>query len=197
MKKLLIFGCIVLFIFCAPRKTAVKTEGLEEVVVFGEDTTKTVTEEPIMPPPTAEVTPPVAEEPVTPPPVAEEPVTPPPVITLPPTPEVAVVPLPPPETPSVPLVPTPPPTLTVTAPAGKIYGFRVQIFASTTEKNATRVADDARTTFTERLYVEFVAPYFKVRVGDCLTKEDAAVLKNKALKLGYKGAFIVETMINP
>lgn len=213
MKKIAILGCLVLFVFCAPKKTTVKTEGLEEVVVFGEETIN-VSEEPVLPTPTEVVTPPPSEE-VTPPPITEETVPPPleEIATLPPPPVVEITPppiteetvplpplveeitlAPPPiVTPTLPPAPTPAPTPT----SAQIYGFRVQIFASSTQKNAERVADDARSSFGGKIYVEYVAPYYKVRIGDCLTSEDAQVLKNKALKLGYRGAFIVETMISP
>ena len=57
MKKLLILGVIILFIFCAPKKTTIKTEGLEEVIVFGEE--KNISEEPVYPTPSpAPITPP-------------------------------------------------------------------------------------------------------------------------------------------
>ena len=79
----------------------------------------------------------------------------------------------------------------------KVLGFRVQIFASMTEENASRVATDAREVLNDRVYVEYVAPYYKVRVGDYLTREEVEPLKNKALELGYRGAFIVETMVTP
>jgi len=234
MKKLLILGCILLFVCCMAKKTTIKTEGLEEVVVFGEDTTAAPVEESLVPP---VVPPTVTEEafvpPIVPPVnVSEEPVLPlPPTpevgITLPPTPEVAVTPPPteevagnlpteeiaavppalPPASevaaalPSLPPTPevavAPPPAAVPSAPQGSVYGFRVQIFASSTEKNAMKIVDDARTAFSGRVYVEHVAPYYKVRIGDCLTKEDADVLKTKAVGLGYRGAFIVETMINP
>jgi len=205
MKKLLILGCAFFFVFCMTKKPTVKTEGLEEVVVFGEDTIQAPTRESMVPPPT------VSEEVITPPPVAE-------TVTLPPVEEVASAPpvvqpavseesampaTPPAEvavtpasvpSPAAAMVPTPSaPAL----PQGSIYGFRVQIFASSTEKNAMKIIDDARVTFGGKIYIEHLAPYYKVRVGDCLTKEDAQVLKDKAVGQGYRGAFIVETMINP
>jgi hypothetical protein len=210
MKKLLLLGFVMLFMFCAPKKTTVETEGLEEVIVFGEEESINISEEPVLPQPAEEevVAPPVAEEEtVTPPPAEEEIIAPPPVeeevvITPPPIEEEPVVPIeetppavteepymPPTITPS----PTPPPK---PAPAS-VLGFRVQVFASSTEKNASKVADDARAAFEQSIYVQHVAPYYKVRVGNCLTREDAEVLKRKALKLGYRGAFIVETMISP
>jgi len=226
MKKLMILGVIMLFLFCAPKKTTVKTEGLEEVVVFGEEG-KNISEEPVYPtpapittesiPPAPEVSglPPAPEETVTPlpieevskvspPPVAEEAVTPAPVETkvLPPIEEISVAPpLPSAPTPlpteevSTPL-PLPPAPTTSTAPA-TVYGFRVQIFASSTQKGANKVADDARSIFGGKVYIEHTPPYYKVRVGNCLTKEDAESLKNLAINRGFRGAFVVETMITP
>ena len=189
MRKTVLIGCALLFVFCAPKKTVIETEGLEEVVVFGEEEpTPRVSDEPIMP---------VEEEPLLPPPpagMAEEPPAPEEEIVLipPPTAEQPVVR----EAPVVePYVP-PQPESPVMSPQ-KVYGFRVQIFASSTEENATRVASDAREVFTDRVYVEYVAPYYKVRVGDYLTHEEVEPLKNKALSLGYRGAFIVETMVTP
>ncbi len=187
MKKLLLLGCILIFVVCAPKKTTVETEGLEEVVVFGEEEPTTVStepvlpvEEPLMPPPPVEEEPmePVEEELVLiPPPVVEEPI-------LPERP--AAEPYMPP---AQPVAPAPAPQT--------ILGFRVQIFASNTEENASRVATDARAVFTDPVYIEYVAPYYKVRVGDYLTREEIEPLKNKALSLGYRGAFIVETMVTP
>jgi len=191
MKKILLLGCIMLFVFCGGRKTTVETEGLEEVIVFEEESQ--ISTEPVLPSPPEEeaIIPPSVEEPPVEEPVAveeevavippiEEEVTPPPVI------EETYVP--PPETPLLPA--------TTPAPAN-IYGFRIQIFAASTENNASRVADDARAAFGGKVYVEYVVPYYKVRVGDCLTEKEALVLKNKAIQLGYRGAFIVETMITP
>jgi len=190
MKKVLLIGCIMVFIFCAPKKTTVETEGVEEVIVFGEEEAmvseepvlpESVEEEPVMPPPVEErvIAPPVIEEEVVAPPIEEE---------------IAVIP-PPAEEKRV--VVTPPVAeRPVPAPA-QILGFRVQIFASSTDRNASKVADDARIALDDNVYVEHIVPYYKVRVGDCLTREDAEILKNKTLRHGYTGAFVVETMITP
>ena len=182
MKKILLIMCIFLVV-CAPRKTEIQTEGLEEVVVFGEEETPAnVSTEPILPVEEPLVRPPV--EPAAAPPAEEEIVLlPPPVVEEPivrPTPA---------REPSVPVPPS--------AAPQRILGFRVQIFASNTEGNASRVAEDARGAFNEQVYIEYVAPYYKVRVGDYLTREEIEPLKNKALSLGYRGAFIVETMVTP
>ncbi len=206
MKKLLILGTIILFVFCAPKKTTVKTEGLEEVVVFGEED-KNISEEPVYPTPTpAPTTETPAPAPETPeisalPPALEEPVAPMEEVTIAPPAPLTVPPSPMEEVTAVPPTLTPPPTYTPTsspsvAPAS-VYGFRVQIFASSTQKGASKVADDARSLFGGKVYIEHTPPYYKVRVGDCLTKEEAEVLKNLAISKGFRGAFVVETMINP
>jgi hypothetical protein len=50
MKRIFLIGCIFLVIACAPRKTAIQTEGLEEVVVFGEEEkSPNVSTEPVLP----------------------------------------------------------------------------------------------------------------------------------------------------
>jgi len=91
--------------------------------------------------------------------------------------------------------PPPPPPPTTEAPR-QVLGFRVQIFASSTEKGAQKVAQDAKSAFTEAVYVDYEVPYYKVRIGDCLTRGEARELRKRAIQLGYRGAFIVETEIN-
>jgi len=69
-------------------------------------------------------------------------------------------------------------------------GFRVQIFASSSLEKAEAVAKQARTVFSERVYVEYSAPLYRVRVGDFTTKEAALGLKEKAVQAGYEGAWV-------
>lgn len=220
MKKIFLIGCGLVFICCAPKQSTVETEGLEEVIVFGEEETSYISEEPVLPQPLEEevVAPPIAEESTPPPPVEEIAIAPPPEEEpiFPPTPVEEEVVAPPPieeepimplavveeapavvsEQPYVPPVVTPTPPPPSPAPA-TILGFRIQLFASSTEKNASRVADDTRASFTQNVYIQHVPPYYKVRVGDFLTKEEALVVKQQAMQMGYRGAFIVETMISP
>ena len=206
MKKLVLVGFILLFVFCAKKQTTVETEGLEEVIVFGEEEATiseepvypTVEEEPIMPPAEEEVIAPPPAEPV----VEQEPYVEP----IPLEEEMAVLPPPIEEEPAMPMPPPPPameeevyqPAETPPATPAQVFGFRIQIFASSTNNNANRVANDARAVFgNQSVYVDHVVPYYKVRVGDCLTREEAEALRRQALNLGFAGAFIVETMITP
>lgn len=79
---------------------------------------------------------------------------------------------------------------------GKTPGFRVQIFASETNDGAERMASQARFRVTEGVYVEYIYPYYKVRVGDCASREAADGLKARLVSMGYRDAFVVPTQIN-
>lgn len=71
-------------------------------------------------------------------------------------------------------------------------GYRVQIFATSSLEKAEAVAKQARAVFSERVYVEYSAPLYRVRVGDFSTKEQALELKEKAVQAGYEGAWVAE-----
>ena len=189
----LIFSLVFVFYGCAKKPAVQPSEGVEEVSILEEEEIVEVppTEEEVVPPP-AEEEAPLVEEEVSPPPPAEEEVTLPPPEEAPPV--IEEIPPPPEEVTEAP-PPPPPVTPKVEAPR-RVLGFRVQIFASSTEKGANKVAADARSTFTEGVYVEYEAPYYKVRVGDCLTKDEASALRTRLVGLGYRGAFIVETQVN-
>ena len=77
----------------------------------------------------------------------------------------------------------------------QIPGYRVQIFASSERARAESAAADARQRFTEAVYIEFEAPLYKVRVGDCATRHEADALKVKAGTAGYDGAWVAETPV--
>jgi hypothetical protein len=84
---------------------------------------------------------------------------------------------------------------TTPAPGGQTPGYRVQIFASSERARAESAAAEARRKFTEPVYVEFEAPLYKVRVGDCVTRHEADTLKEKAGVQGYEGAWVAETPV--
>ncbi len=85
---------------------------------------------------------------------------------------------------------------TITPSGVTVPGYRVQIFASSTNEGANKVASEARFKFTERAYVEYDAPYYKVRIGDYKNRSDAEILREKAKNLGYGDAWIVQTEVN-
>jgi len=86
---------------------------------------------------------------------------------------------------------------TTSSPPAKTFtaGWRVQVFASPSMAAAEKEADVAREKFSEPVYLEYEPPYYKVRVGDFLTKDAARSLSNRAKSQGYDGAWVVETMV--
>ncbi len=78
----------------------------------------------------------------------------------------------------------------------QVYGYRVQIMAALKEENANRMAEEARSKLDKPVYIEYIPPYYKVRVGDFLSREEAERYRDKLKALGYYDAFIVETLIN-
>jgi cell division septation protein DedD len=74
-------------------------------------------------------------------------------------------------------------------------GYRVQIFASSSLERAEEVAGEARVVFAEPVYVEYSVPLYKVRVGDFASKEEALQFRQRAIEMGYEGAWVTEAII--
>ncbi|MFW6129340.1 MAG: SPOR domain-containing protein, partial [Candidatus Aminicenantaceae bacterium] len=78
----------------------------------------------------------------------------------------------------------------------KMVGFRVQIAALYRREDANKLAEDIRSLIKdENVYVEHINEYWKVRIGDFRTKEEAKKLKERLKTLGYKAAWIVSCQI--
>ncbi len=69
--------------------------------------------------------------------------------------------------------------------------FKVQLFATYDETKANQVVNDLRGKFTHEVYVEYIAPYYKVRLGHFTTKADAEMARDMAREKGYADAFVV------
>lgn len=79
----------------------------------------------------------------------------------------------------------------------EMAGFRVQIFATDLESEARTVEQEALIKFREGVYLVFDAPNYKIRIGDCLTRPEANELRDKAVKLGYHDAWVVQSRVIP
>lgn len=77
----------------------------------------------------------------------------------------------------------------------KMLGYRVQISAFKNKTAADQEASRAKLILDKYVYVEYIIPYYKLRVGNFLTKSDATSYLNQVVNKGFKGAFIVETTI--
>jgi len=89
------------------------------------------------------------------------------------------------------------PTMTGEQP-DQLAGFRVQICAVSEEEKARQIQREAILRFTEEeVYLIYDNPYYKVRVGDCLTRYDADRLQQYAVEKGFTDAWVVKTKIKP
>ena len=75
-------------------------------------------------------------------------------------------------------------------------GYRVQLFATSREELAKSRAAEFQEQFDEKVHIEYEGLLYKVRVGDCLSRDEARALRRKAVGLGYDGAFAVDTQVN-
>lgn len=75
---------------------------------------------------------------------------------------------------------------------GSIWGYRVVIFyddAQYAQDRANAILEEFRKEYPEiNSYVVYERPHFKVSVGDCLTDEEALILRNRVIDR-YSGAF--------
>jgi hypothetical protein len=74
---------------------------------------------------------------------------------------------------------------------------RVQFFATKYPDEAKHVAESVAGQLSEQTYIEYKAPYYWVRVGDCETKKEADSLLRKIKRLGYGQSWVVEAEIEP
>jgi hypothetical protein len=70
--------------------------------------------------------------------------------------------------------------------------YRVQFFATQYPDEAAKVSDLVKNQLSENTYIDYKTPYYWVRVGDCVTKEEAEVLLDKVRNLGYPQSWVVE-----
>ncbi len=73
-------------------------------------------------------------------------------------------------------------------------GFRIQIFSSSARGSAENAQMQARIQLArDDVFIDFEPPYFKVRVGNFQTRNDAEILLEEVTKKGYETAFIIQT----
>lgn len=80
--------------------------------------------------------------------------------------------------------------------SGQYKGFRIQIISTNDREKAFGIKADLLNKFPEeKVYVMFQSPYFKVRFGNFLKREDAEKMRKPLNKLFPQGVFIVEDAI--
>ena len=79
----------------------------------------------------------------------------------------------------------------------QVQGYRVQIFVSSSLESAQKIMAEAEEYFPTEAYLQYDAPYYKVRVGNCLTRREGDLLKEKAVRSGYRDAWVVRSLVVP
>ena len=82
----------------------------------------------------------------------------------------------------------------------EIDGYRVQLLATRSIESATLIKQRAEEQFLKlnhKVYWSFEAPFYKVRIGDVLTRTDAESIRDLARSMGYDQAFPVRSKVMP
>ena len=80
---------------------------------------------------------------------------------------------------------------------GKYKGFRVQVISTREREKALNTKVELLTRFPEeKAYTIYQSPYFKVRIGNFLTKEEAEAFRKSLSRLYPEGVFVVPDIID-
>lgn len=76
-------------------------------------------------------------------------------------------------------------------------GFRVQVISTNKRNEANEAKARVMQLYPDyRTYLDFQAPYFKVRIGDFKSRDEASELRDKLSNLFSGGVFVVPSIIN-
>lgn len=75
------------------------------------------------------------------------------------------------------------------------YGYRLQILATSSMVLAETESARADSLFDLPVYVEYEPPFYKVRLGDFLTRDDATAALGANVQRHYEKAWVTETMV--
>lgn len=80
--------------------------------------------------------------------------------------------------------------------SGQYRGYRVQLASTTNREEATRAKSDILSKHPdEKAYLFYSSPYFKVRIGNFIKKEDAEKFRKSLAKHYQKAVYVVEDEI--
>ena len=72
--------------------------------------------------------------------------------------------------------------------------FRVQVFASKSFDEAQEYAIEIEPLFPEGVFVEYQAPYYKVRVGEFYDSDDGEIFLEDVKQMGFRNAWLVRVI---
>ena len=77
-----------------------------------------------------------------------------------------------------------------------VYGYRVQIGIDEDKEKMEKLEKYASLKVDVEVYLEFESPFYRVRVGDFVSKKEAETYVKKVKDIGFKDAIWVITKIN-
>lgn len=79
---------------------------------------------------------------------------------------------------------------------GQFKGYRLQVLNTRNRDDAFKAKATVLENFpSEKVYVLYQSPYFKVRVGNFVTREEAENLKKQLSGYGSLSAYVIEDLI--
>ena len=76
-----------------------------------------------------------------------------------------------------------------------VKGYRIQVAISQDENDLIDVKEKLELTIKEKIYIKFELPNYKLRIGDFDSRKKAEAYRNKVIRLGYRSAWVVPTLI--
>ena len=76
-----------------------------------------------------------------------------------------------------------------------VKGYRVQIVISQNEEELQNLENEIQKSINEKIYIIFELPNYKLRVGNFLNRKEAENFQKTIVRLGYRTAWVVPTMI--
>jgi len=81
-------------------------------------------------------------------------------------------------------------------PNGHYKGYRLLILTTNKRDEADKVRADISQSFPDvKTYLSYLSPYFKVKAGNFISREDAENFKNELAKVYDGGIYIVQDII--
>jgi hypothetical protein len=74
-------------------------------------------------------------------------------------------------------------------------GYRVQVIISQDENELIVIKNDLESSIKKKIYIIFELPNYKLRIGNFINRKEAENFQKKIVKLGYRTAWVVPTMI--
>jgi len=79
---------------------------------------------------------------------------------------------------------------------GQYKGFRVQVLSTTDRTKALNTKAELLTKYPgEKCYTVFQSPFFRIRIGNFLKKEDAEAFRRTLVRLYPEGMYVVSDII--